>query len=87
MQHLHPNPPVVVEAREWIPISIAREELFTTLLVKKQFTITVQVSQSCCCGFAGTVNLRAVPPGCVRILVAWTFDIGRAENLIWFCTW
>lgn len=87
MQHLHPDPPIVVESRERIAVSIAREELLPTLLVEKQFAITVQVSQSPCCGFAGTVNLRAVPPGCIGVFIAWTLDVGLTENLVRFRTW
>src|SRR5438874_4432987 len=46
MQHLQSDPPIIVESRERVSVSVARKELLTAFLGEQQLAVTVHVSQS-----------------------------------------
>src|SRR4051812_22620098 len=71
MQHLHSDPPIVTEARLHVTCGIAREKRFFAILDKGQFAIFVFGTEGLCNGFAGSVNLRAIPPGRVCVFISW----------------
>lgn len=87
MQHLHSDPPIVVEASERIPIGIAREELRAAVAAQEKLAVVVHVSQRSGRSLTGTVDLGAIPPGCVDILVPRAVEIGLVQDLILLCAW
>jgi hypothetical protein len=82
MQHLHSYPPIFTEARHHVTCGIARKERFPAFLGKRQFAIFVAGTEVLCNGFAGSINLGAIPPGRVCIFISWTLDFGFVENIV-----
>ena len=76
MQHLHSDPPIVVEAGERVPIGIAREELRAAIAGQEKLAVVVHVSQRLGRSLTGTVDLGAIPPCCVNVLVPGAVEIG-----------
>ena len=73
MQHLHPDPPIAIEARQYVSVSIARQELLPAFLAKFKFPVWMPVSQGLGDSFGGPIDLREIPPSGIGVLVSRTF--------------
>lgn len=82
VQHLHASPPVVVEARQDVSVGVAREEGLVPALVEGQLPVGVLAAQALGDGFAGAVDLRAVPPCGVFVAVPGAFHVAWVEDVV-----
>jgi len=82
VQHLHASPPVVVQARQDVSVGIAREEGLVPALVEGQLPVGVLTAQALGDGFAGAVDLRAVPPCGVFVAVSRAFHVALVEDVV-----
>ena len=80
VQQLHAEPPIITEARLGCPIPVPRyEERLVTDPIQVEFAILVLASQFSCDDFAGTINLRAIPPSGIDITISGTELVGRMQ--------
>lgn len=71
VQHLHAQPPVLVESRLRRTVASTRKEHFLlTDSVEDKLALMVVVPQSGCDDLARAINLGAIPPSRVQVAVA-----------------